>query len=145
MAGVLDVRGNADIEGALLLTFSPTLGQAPLVDSLGNPVGNPAMFNTTIGYFGPADGDDESLDPATLPTVNGQKIVGWDLDGDGLPDLGPTATPTAAQIAAGAVVVPFYGYGKINLRFNPAMTLPDGILLPLQVDIVRSSYKETSK
>ncbi len=145
VAGVLDVRGNADINGALLLTFAPTLGVAPLVDSLGNPVGNPAMFNTTIGYFGPADGDDESLDPATLPVVNGQKIVGWDLDGDGLPDLGPTQTPTAAQIAAGAVVVPFYGYGKISLRFNPDMVLPDGILLPLQVDVVRSSYKETSK
>lgn len=145
VAGVMDVRGNADIDGALLLTFRPVLGQAPLADVLGNPVGNPAMFNTTLGYFGPADGDDESLDPSTLPIVNGVKIVGWDLDGDGLPDLGPNQTPTQAQLAAGAVVVPFYGYGHISLRFDPNMTLPDGILLPLQVDAVRSTYKETSK
>jgi hypothetical protein len=145
VAGVLDIRGNASLTGALLLTFKPVLGQAPLIDALGNPVGNPAMFNTTLGYFGPADGDPESLDPATLPIVNGQKIVGWDLDGDGLADLGPTQTPTAAQLAAGATAVPFYGYGNINLRFDPDMALPDGILLPLQIDIVRSSYKETAK
>jgi hypothetical protein len=67
IAGVLDVRGNADITGALLLTFAPVLGQAPLLDGLGNPVGNPAEFNASLGYFGPADGDSESLDPATLP------------------------------------------------------------------------------
>lgn len=145
VAGVLDVRGNADIEGALLLTFKPVLGQVPLKDAMGQPVGNPALFNATLGYFGPADGDDESLDPATLPVVNGVKIVGWDLDGDGLPDMPPTQTPTAAQIAAGATTVPFYGYGRISLRFDPRMALPDGILLPLQVDAVRSTYKETAK
>jgi hypothetical protein len=145
VAGVLDVRGNTDIDGALLLTFRPTLGQAPLADSQGNPIGNPAMFNATIGYFGPADGDDESLDPSTLPVVNGVKIVGWDLDGDGLPDLPPNQTPSPAQIAAGARTVPFYGYGRINLRFNPNMALPDGILLPLQIDAKRETYRETSK
>jgi len=145
VAGVLDIRGNADIEGALLLTFKPTPGQIPLRDAMGQAVGNPALFNATLGYFGPADGDDESLDPATLPVVNGVKIVGWDLDGDGLPDLGPTQTPTAAQIAAGAVTVPFYGYGRISLRFDPSMALPDGILLPLHIDVQRASYKETAK
>src|SRR5690606_15932425 len=70
VAGVLDVRGNADIDGALLLTFKPELGQVPLVDSRGQPIGNPSMFNATLGYFGPDDGDDESLDPSTLPIVN---------------------------------------------------------------------------
>ncbi len=145
IAGVLDVRGNCSIDGALLLTFRPVLGQIPLKDALGNPVGNPNMFNTTIGYFGPADGDDESLDPNTLPVVNGQRIVGYDLDGDGLPDLGPTQTPTAAQIAAGATAVPFYGYGAVSLRFDPNMSLPDGIMLPMQIDIRRGSYQETAK
>lgn len=145
IAGVLDIRGNASIDGALLLTFKPVLGQIPLKDALGNPVGNPNLFNATIGYFGPADGDDESLDPATLPVVNGQKIVGWDTDGDGLPDLGPTQTPTAGQIAAGAVTVPFYGYGAVSLRFDPNMRLPDGIMLPMQVDIKHGTYTETSK
>ncbi len=145
IAGVLDVRGNASIDGALLLTFRPQLGQIPLRDALGNPVGNPSLFNASLGYFGPEDGDDESLDPRTLPTVNGVKIVGWDLDGDGLPDLPPDQTPSAAQIAAGAVTVPFYGFGGISLRFDPNMSLPDGIMLPIQIDVKRGSYKETSK
>ncbi|MFN0132202.1 MAG: hypothetical protein ACKVW3_06680 [Phycisphaerales bacterium] len=145
VAGVLDVRGNASIDGALLLTFKPVLGLIPLRDALGNPVGNPATFNTTLGYFGPADGDDESLDPETLPIVGGVKIVGWDLDGDGLPDLGPNTPPTAAQTAAGAVTVPFYGYGGVTLRFDPSMLMPDGILMPLQVDTNPATYRETAK
>lgn len=142
IAGILDVRGNTTIDGALLLTFAPVYGQAPFLDAQGNPVGNPAGFNTTIGYFGPEDGDSESLDPNTLPTVGGIKIVGWDLDGDGLPDLGPTETPTSAQIAAGAVTVPFYGYGHIEMRLNTSMQLPNGLLLPMQVDAIASSYRE---
>ncbi len=142
VAGVLDVRGNASINGALLLTFKPILGQAPLIDSSGNAIGNPAGFNATLGYFGPADGDNESLDPTTLPKVNGVTIVGWDLDGDGLADLGPTQTPTAAQLLAGAVVVPFNGYGRIDLRFDPNMSLPNGLPLPLQYAPRASTYKE---
>lgn len=145
VAGVLDVRGNASIDGALLLTFKPILGQIPLRDALGNPVGNPSTFNATLGYFGPADGDDESLDPETLPIVGGVKIVGWDLDGDGLPDLGPTQVPTSQQVANGAVTVPFHGYGAFTLRFDPSMLMPDGILLPLQVDTDATSYRETAK
>lgn len=145
VAGVLDVRGNAEINGALLLTFKPQLGVAPLADAIGAAAGNPALFNATIGYFGPADGDQESLDPATLPIVGGVKIVGWDLDGDGLADLGPDQTPTSEQFAAGAAAVPFHGYGHVNLRFDPNMTMPDGILLPLQVDVQRSTYAETSR
>ena len=142
VAGVMDVRGNTKIDGALLLTFSPVYGQGPLRDSQGNPIGNPAGFNTTIGYFGPADGDSESLDPATLPVFNGQKYVGWDLDGDGLADLGPDQTPTAAQLAAGATRVPFYGYGRIHLNFNPNMNLPNGLMLPMQMDPLPVSYHE---
>jgi hypothetical protein len=145
IAGVLDIRGNASIDGALLLTFRPQLGQIPLLDAMNNPVGNPSLFNASLGYFGPDDGDDESLDPRTLPEVNGQKIVGWDLDGDGLADLPPDQTPSAAQLAAGAVTVPFYGYGGVTLRFDPNMSLPDGILLPMQIDIKHGSYRETSK
>lgn len=137
IAGVLDARGNVDIDGALMLTFTPVYGQAPLIDVLGNPVGNPANFNTTIGYFGPADGDSESLDPATLPIVNGQRIVGWDTDGDGLPDV----APDQAQ-PAGSTAVPFYGYGRIRLRFDPNMTLPDGIMLPMQTSVIVGTYQE---
>jgi len=137
IAGVLDVRGNANIDGALLLTFSPALGEGPLRDSQGNPIGNPAGFNTTIGYFGPDDGDAESLDPNSLPTVGGVKIVGWDVDGDGLPDAGPDEAQPP-----GSVAVPFYGYGRINLRFDPNMILPNGIMLPMQIDPMPSSYRE---
>jgi len=142
IAGVLDVRGTATIDGALVLTFNPVLGEGPMVDARGNPVGNPAGFNATIGYFGPDDGDSESLDPNSLPEVDGVRIVGWDLDGDGLPDLGPTDTPTAEELENGAVAVPFYGLGRVQLRFNPDMDLPDGIMLPLQVRTSIGTYKE---
>lgn len=142
IAGVLDVRGSATIDGALVLTFAPKLGEGPLVDSQGSPVGNPAGFNTTIGYFGPDDGDSEALDPATLPTVGGVKIVGWDLDGDGIADLGPTDTPTSEEIENGATAVPFYGLGRVQLRFDPDMVLPDGIMLPLQVRPSAGTYRE---
>lgn len=137
IAGVMDVRGNATIDGALLLTFKPVKGEGPLRDSQGQAIGNPAGFNTTIGYFGPDDGDSESLDPAKLPVVGGQKIVGWDTNGDGLPDVAPDQPqPT------GAVAVPFYGYGRIELRFDPNMVMPSGIMLPLRLDAVAGSYKE---
>lgn len=137
IAGVMDVRGNASIDGALLLTFAPTLGQGPLVDSQGNPIGNPAGFNTTLGYFGPADGDEESLDPNTLPIVGGVKIVGWDTNGDGLPDVAPTSPQPS-----GSTAVPFNGYGRITLRFDPNMTLPSGIKLPMHFDELPGSYRE---
>jgi len=137
IAGVMDVRGNATIDGALLLTFSPQLGSAPLIDSNGNAVGNPAGFNTTLGYFGPNDGDSESLDPTTLPIVNGQRIVGWDTDGDGMADVAAGQSPPA-----GGVPVPFHGYGRIHLRWNPNMSLPSGIMLPMSMDAVPGTYQE---
>lgn len=143
IAGILDIRGNADIDGALLLTFKPVLGAPPLMDIFGLPVGNPALFNVTLGYFGPEDGDDESLDPRTLPIVDGVRIVGWDLVPlDGLADLGPFDPPTQQQIDEGAVTVPFHGYGRINIRFDDELTLPDGIMLPMQVSAQNSSYRE---
>jgi hypothetical protein len=137
IAGVLDARGNIDIDGALMLTFSPAFGQAPLIDVLGNPIGNPANFNTTIGYFGPNDGDSESLDPNTLPIVGGQRIVGWDTNGDGLADVNPDQPQPS-----GSSAVPFYGYGRIRIRFDPLMTLPDGVMLPMQFTVIDGTYQE---
>lgn len=145
VAGVLDVRGNASIDGALLLTFNPTSGEGPLVDAFGVPVGNPADFNATLGYFGPDDGDNEALDPSTLPEVDGQRIVGYDLNNDGLADLGPDTPPSADQIAAGAAAVPFHGYGRIDLRFNPDMVMPDGLMLPLSTKPLRGTYREGTR
>ncbi len=142
IAGVLDVRGNARINGSLLLTFKPVYGEGPLMDLNGVPIGNPAGFNTSLGYFGPEDGDYESLDPETLPIVDGERIVGWDLDGDGFADLGPDETPTPAQLAAGAVTVPWNGYGKIILSYDPEMTLPEGLMIPLQISSQAGSYYE---
>ncbi len=143
VAGLIDIRGTASIEGTLLGTFAPTLGQAPLLQ-YGQPVGNTANFNITLGYFGPGDGDTESVDPTGLPTgTGGRKIVGWDLDGDGLPDTGPVprSSLTTAQQAV-ATEVPFYGYGRVSLRWNPDLPMPAGIMLPVSVVAVRSAYGE---
>jgi len=137
IAGVLDVRGNTTIDGALLLTFAPTAGQGPLQDHLGNPVGNPSLFNTSIGYFGPNDGDEESLDPETLPVVGGQRIAGWDTNGDGIADVSPFEPQPA-----GSVAIPFNGYGQVDIHFDPDMSLPNGIQLPMQIDPVGGSYAE---
>ncbi|HYE62556.1 MAG TPA: hypothetical protein VD997_11230 [Phycisphaerales bacterium] len=137
IAGVLDVRGNANINGALLLTFAPTLGSGPLRDALGLPAGNPAGFNTTIGYFGPTDGDEEALDPNNLPLVNGVRIAGWDVDGDGLVDLGADQPQPA-----GSTAIPFHGYGRIQLRFDPKMAIPSGIMLPMTIDPLPATYRE---
>jgi hypothetical protein len=142
VAGVLDVRGNTRIEGALMLTFAPTAGEGPL-QSNGQAVGNPANFNSTLGYFGPADGDSESVDPETLPVVNGQKIAGWDTDGDGIADKGPEYAPTSAELAAGTTTaVPFYGYGRVELIWNPDMAMPDGVMLPVSLVPLTMSYRE---
>lgn len=145
IAGVLDMRGNASIKGALLLTFKPIQGEPPLVDIAGNPIGNPAGFNASIGYFGPEQGDYESIDPETLPLVDGVRIVGWDLDGDGLVDMPHTDVPTQEQIDDGAVPVPFYGYGKIQVTYDPDMKLPSGLRLPLQVAPRAGSYREGNR
>lgn len=136
VAGVLDIRGNTTIDGALLLTFAPTLGEGPL-QHMGLPIGNPADFNSTIGYFGPEDGDQESLDPESLPIINGVRIVGYDTDGDGIADV-----PFDQPRPPGATDVPFYGYGRIRLNWNPDLPMPDGVLLPLSALPLNMTYRE---
>jgi hypothetical protein len=142
VAGVLDVRGNADIHGALMLTFNPVLGEGPLRDARGNPVGNPADFNTTLGYFGPDEGDSESLNPNDLPIImvagEPRRLVGYDTDGDGLADLPHNTSP----VPAGAQPVYFHGYGRINIRFDPNLVMPDGIMLPMSVNPLHATYRE---
>lgn len=132
IAGVMDVRGNASVNGSFILTYDPQLGQGPLRDALGNPVGNPSNFNCTIGYFGPDDGDSESVDPSTLPLVGGQRLVGYDTNGDGIVDDGATSgTP-----------IYFNGYGRIDLHYNPDARLPNGVMLPMQIVPIAASYRE---
>jgi hypothetical protein len=136
VAGVLDARGNTTIDGALMLTFAPVLGEGPL-QFMGQAVGNPADFNSTLGYFGPEDGDQESIDPESLPIVNGQRIVGYDTDGDGIADV-----PHDQPRPNGAVDVPFYGYGRISINWNPNLPMPDGVLLPLSTIPLNMTYRE---
>ncbi|MHC5008881.1 MAG: EF-hand domain-containing protein, partial [Planctomycetota bacterium] len=59
VAGILDIRGTADLFGTLLMTFRPTTDEGPLFYG-----GLTDAFNTTIGYFGPSDGDGEGTDDA---------------------------------------------------------------------------------
>ena len=137
IAGVLDARGNTTIDGALLLTFDPTHGEGPLVDVFGNPIGNPAGFNASLGYFGSGDGDYESIDPNDLPIVGGVRIIGYDTNGDGLADVSYEEPQPG-----GSTPVPFNGFGKIRVRHNPNMRLPSGLLLPLSMPPVSGSYQE---
>lgn len=58
IAGVLDIRGTADIAGTLLMTYRPIAGQGALAYN-----GQPESFNTTLGYFGALDGDGEGALP----------------------------------------------------------------------------------
>lgn len=137
IAGVLDARGNTTIDGALLLTFDPTHGEGPLLDVYGNPIGNPAGFNASLGYFGSGDGDYESIDPNDLPFVGGVRIIGYDTNGDGLADVAYDEPQPA-----GSTPVPFNGFGKIRVRHNPNMRLPSGLMLPLSMPPVSGSYQE---
>ena len=52
IAGVLDARGTVDVFGTLLMTFRPVENTGPLFYG-----GSTDQFNTTLGYFGPDDGD----------------------------------------------------------------------------------------
>jgi len=58
IAGVMDIRGTADVLGTMLMTFRPIPGQGPLHYN-----GMPEAFNTTLGYFGSLDGDGEGALP----------------------------------------------------------------------------------
>lgn len=60
VAGILDIRGTADVFGTLLMTFRPKDAEGPLYYG-----GLTDAFNTTIGYFGPSDGDGEGSDDAS--------------------------------------------------------------------------------
>ena len=130
IAGVLDVRGNTEIDGALLLTFEP-LASDPALQHFGESVGNPADFNVTLGYFGADDGDEEGLAPFEY---NGQKIVGFDTTGDGRAD---TINP-----ADGGTPVLFNGYGKVILNFDSKLVMPDGLIGPLHINPMSFTYHE---
>jgi hypothetical protein len=130
IAGVLDVRGNATIDGALMTDFRPTPDN-PALQHFGESVGNPAHFNMTLGYFSADDGDEEGM---PIFEHNGEQIVGFDLDGDGIAD---TDDPNS-----GGAPVPFNGFGRITINWNPNLIMPDGLLAPMQTEPLRGSYTE---
>lgn len=161
IAGVLDVRGNASIDGVLLLTFAPTYGEAPLA-IYGQSAGDPADYNCTLGYFGPEDGDAEGFNLADLSDLDGDGTtdLGWDSARD--PETGELVPLAAAPNPIpdeyfdgipdddGAIdpgvfarrAVPFNGFGRITLRANPDLILPDGLSIPLSIAPIRSTYAE---
>lgn len=147
VAGVLDVRGNANIEGSVIGTFNPEYGSGQMLQ-YGQKVGNPADYNVTLGYFGKSDeGDQESIETmaiASLPAMTGrpdQKRAGWDVDGDGLIDFGPNDNPDPLTYP-GRREIPFYGLGRITVKYNPDLPMPDGIFLPLDITPVAKGYGE---
>ncbi len=84
IAGVMDIRGTADVLGTLLMTFRPVPG----VGALGYN-GQPEAFNTTLGYFGPLDGDGEGALPGDAGFVGfGEVRLRYDPNAklpDGIP------------------------------------------------------------
>ncbi len=161
IAGMLDVRGNTSIEGVLLGTFKPVYGSAPM-SNYGTPVGNPGNYNITLGYFGPTDGDQEGIDPNTLTDLDGDgnKDIGWDsahdpttgalipLAGwngvhqnswyDNIPDSDADIAPNTYVRRA----IRFNGFGKVTLKWNPDLVLPDGLSGPLSARPVKNTYSE---
>ena len=62
VTGLLDLRGVVDVHGAILSTYRPVEGEGALFYG-----GEMDAFNTTLGYFGPEDGDEEGIDDAMKP------------------------------------------------------------------------------
>ena len=84
IAGILDIRGTASVKGTLLMTFLPVAGEGPL-----HYDGQTDAFNTTIGFFGPLDGDGEGTDPSAEDFEGfGEILLTYDPDvalPDGIP------------------------------------------------------------
>jgi len=59
VAGLIDMRGQVKVNGTILTTFEPTSNTGPVLGDTS------PQFNTTLGYFGSADGDLETELPTT--------------------------------------------------------------------------------
>ncbi len=96
VAGIIDIRGQADITGTILTTFNPQSNTGPVIGETS------PQFNTTLGYFDSGTGDFEAALPMT-------------------------------------------GLGKIRLRYDPSLPLPDGITGPIELRADPQSYRETTE
>jgi hypothetical protein len=100
VSGLLDLRGVVDVHGVILSTFRPVEGEGPLFYG-----GEADAFNTTIGYFGPEDGDEEGVDDA-MKTFSGYGRVFLKANPDApLPDGVPwpiTAVPDGMTYREGS-------------------------------------------
>lgn len=168
IAGVLDMRGRAEVFGVLLMTFEPVRGVPPL-EMYGDPIGDPADFNITLGHFSEDDGDlegslgqimdydgDSTLDLGwdVARDENGTPIAvdGWDgvhLEWwyDGAPD--PDVPDTVIRRIVpwhGTEGTPDYGpmptTGPTRLVPNPDLILPDGLPMPINIVPIENSYTE---
>jgi hypothetical protein len=63
IAGIMDIRGNADVHGTLMMTFRPRVGEGPLAYAPPDCFSCLTAFVTEIGYFGPEDGAFEGIGP----------------------------------------------------------------------------------
>ncbi len=94
VAGVIDIRGAAEVYGTVMTTFRPTEGEGPLYYG-----GTPDAFNTTFGYFGDEDGDWEGPDTSD-PSFAGYGSVVLRYDPEArLPDGIPWPLQSAPQQA----------------------------------------------
>ncbi|MFI4855127.1 MAG: hypothetical protein ACIAQF_09165 [Phycisphaerales bacterium JB065] len=167
IAGVIDIRGNARIDGVLIADFKPVFGEAPLL-LYGEPVGDPADFNITLGYFSPDDGDPEGIELGDLADLDGDGTLdlGWDsardpetgnlipigsplldgLDPDDYPDEWfDGIVDSDAEWVPGDFArrpVPFNGFGRVIINYDPDIVLPDGLATPIRIKAHRSSYEE---
>ncbi len=64
VAGLIDMRGQVEIDGQLLTTFEPKANTGPVIGDTS------PQFNTTLGYFSASDGDLE-----TEPPQNGLGVI----------------------------------------------------------------------
>ncbi len=94
VAGVIDLRGNINVEGTILTTFEPQSNTGPVIGETS------PQFNTTLGYFPSSAGDMEAE-------------------------------------------LPIGGLGKVQVRYNPTIPMPDGITGPISMTPNYVTYTET--
>ena len=95
VAGVIDMRGNVNVDGSIITTFKPQNNSGPVIGDTSPD------YNTTLGYFSSSQGDLESE-------------------------------------------IPTGGLGEIYVKYDPTIAMPDGILGPIEMQPLSTTYHEGS-